>query len=308
MRFADFDAATRPFIETFMLPPFSGAAPLGDVCLAFEVTVPSAALGAWFRPPAGGVDAAAKAIAIAIQRALKQTVSFYYLADTTRLGTLGSSAALLTWAAIPPANATMADEVVWDHRDHAQLVMMTGLAVANVADRLPTLRHRLHEAGMDSTLAFYGDGQAASIVAAALGAGKPLLVNLLDFERALVGKAADAYEQAQAFMRSDDPANALERLAEFAGGITRAFNTLAAQAVFVAPAYRPIAQSVFLEAARALDPAVAPRPSAMLTVSVLKPQRTFEIAAFLAGSDPPPDQVRVGERLVSLPGEAHANS
>ena len=305
---ADFDAATRPFIEAFTLPSFSGAATLGDVCLAFEVTVPSAALGTWFRPPAGGVDAAINAIAIAIQRTLKQTVSFYYLADTTRLGTLGSSAALLTWAAIPPANGAGGDEAIWDHRDNAQLMMMTGLAVANVAGQLPTLRRRLNEARMDSTLPFYGDDQAASIVAAALGVGKPLLVNLLDFERALVDKAAHAYAQAQAFMRSGNHANALERLADFAGDITRAFNTLAAQAVFVGPAYRPIAQSVFVEAARALDPAVAARPSAMLTVSVLKPAHTFEIAAFLAGSDPPPDQVSVGERLVSLAGQVHPNS
>jgi hypothetical protein len=273
---------------------------MGDVCLAFEVTVPSAALGAWFKVPAGGVDSAVNAIAIAIQRALKQTVSFYYLADTERLGTLASSAALLTWAAIPPANGIVADEVIWDHRDRAQLTTMTGLAVAHVAAGLPALRRRLHEARLDSTLPFYGDDQAASIVAAARGVGKPLLLNLLDFERALVGTAAHAYAQAQAFMRSNNPADALERLADFAGDITRAFNTLAAQAVFVGPAYRPIAQSVFIEAARALDPAIAVRPAAMLTVSVLKPAHTFELSAFLAGTDPPPDEVRVADRVVSL--------
>ena len=322
MRRADFEATTRPFIETFMLPQFAGATKLsdwyelvddsvegklhngpntfGDVCIGCEVTVPGAALGAWFTPPTSGAHAAAKSMAIAIQRALKQVVAFYYLTDATRLGTLGSSAALLTWAAIPPANAVAGDDVIWDHRDTAQLSMMTGLAIARVAARLPGLRLRLQEAHMDGTLPFYGDDQAASIVAAALGAGKPLLVNLLDFERALVAKAAAAYEEAQAFVRSDNAASALERLADFAGDITRAFNTLAAQTVFVGPAFRPVAQSLFVEAARALDPAVAVRPSAMLTVSVLNPARTFDIGAFPAGSVPPPDQVVVGERLVSL--------
>jgi hypothetical protein len=322
MRRADFEAATRPFIETFMLPQFAGATKLsdwyelvddsvearlhngsntfGDVCIACEVTVPSAALGAWFTPPTGSVHAAAKTMAIAIQRALKQVVAFYYLTETTRLRTLGSSAALLAWAAIPPANAVVGDEVIWDHRDNRQLSMMTGLAVAHVAARLPALRLRLQEAHMNGTLPFYGDDQAASIVATALAAGKPLLVNLLDFERSLVAKAANAYEQAQAFVRSDNAASALERLADFAADITRAFNTLAAETVFVGPAFRPVAQSVFVEAARALDPAIAARPSAMLTVSVLNPARTFDIGAFPAGSIPPPDQVVVGERLVSI--------
>jgi hypothetical protein len=61
-----------------------------------------------------------------------------------------------------------------------------------------------------------------------------------------------------------------------------------------------VAQSVFVEAARALDPAVAARPSAMLTISVLNPARTFDIATFQAGGIPKPDEIIVGERLVSL--------
>jgi hypothetical protein len=38
----------------------------------------------------------------------------------------------------------------------------------------------------------------------------------------------------------------------------------------------------------------------MLTVSVLNPAGTFQIGAFLAGNVPAPDQVVLGERLVSL--------
>ena len=320
MRRGDFEAVTRPFIEMFMGSQFvdqtrlsdwytvvegsvearlrNGANTMGDVCIACEISVPSAALAAWFRPAAGSVDAAVRAMAIAVQRALKQVVSFYYLTDATRLGTLGSSAALLTWAAIPPSNAVVGDDVIWDHRDPAQLSTMTALATAHVAARLPALRVRLQQTHMDSVLQFYAHDQAASIVATALDAGRPLLGNLLAFERALVVKAAAAYEEAQAFTHSNDAPAALDRLAEFAGDIARAFNTLAAQTVFVGPAFRPLAQSLFVEAARAFDPA-GPAPAAMLTVSVLAPARTFDIATFLAGRDPRRDEVIVGERLVA---------
>jgi hypothetical protein len=323
MRRADFEATTRPFIETFMLDQFAGATKLedwyrlfddsiearlhngantfGDVCASFELTVPSAALAAWFHPvPAKGVRASAKAMAIGIQRALKQVVSFYYLTDTRRLGTLGSSAALLTWASIPPANAVVGDDMIWDNRDRKQLTMMTNLALAHLPARLPTLRQRLHDAGMDNVLQFYANDQAASIVSTALGAGRPLLDNLLSFERAIVLKATAAYQEAQEFVRDDNPPDALDRLADFASDITRTFNSLAGQTVFVGPAFRPVAQSVFVEAARALDPTIAAHPSAMLTVSVLNPVRTFDIGSFPAGQIPPPDQVVVGQRLVSL--------
>src|SRR5262245_25756045 len=323
MRRADFEATTRPFIEKFMLDQFAGATKLedwyrlfddsiegrlhngpnlfGDVCLAYELTVPSAALAAWFHPvPAKSVHASSKALAIGIQRALKDVVPFYYLTDTKRLGTLGSSAALLTWASIPPANAVVGDDVIWDNRDKRQITMMTNLAIAHLPARLPTLQQRLHDAGMDSTVQFYANDQATSIVTAALGVGRPLLDNLLSFERALVRKATDAYEDAQSFLRKDNPADALDRIADFASDITRAFNTLAGQTVFVGPAFRPVAQSVFVEAARTLDPSVAAHPSAMLTVSVLNPARTFDIGTFPDGQIPPPDQVVVGQRLVAV--------
>jgi hypothetical protein len=323
MRRTDFEATTRPFIEKFMLDHFTGATKLedwyrllddsiegrlhngpnvfGDVCISYELTVPSAALAAWFRPvPAKSVHASSKAMAIGIQRTLKDVVCFYYLTDTKRLGTLGSSAALLTWASIPPANAVVGDDVIWDNRDKSQLTTMTNLAIAHLPARLPSLRQRLHDAGMDSAMQFYANDQAASIVSTALGAGSPLLDNLLSFERALVRKATEAYEDAQAFVRKSNPADALDRLADFASDITRTFNTLAGQTVFVGPAFRPVAQSVFVEAARTLDPAVAAHPSAMLTVSVLNPARTFDITTFPAGAIPPPDQLAVGQRLVSV--------
>ncbi|HMF92985.1 MAG TPA: hypothetical protein VKE96_01765 [Vicinamibacterales bacterium] len=325
MRRADFEATTRPFLEKFMLSQFAGATKLedwyrlfddsiegklhngpsvfGDVCLSYELTVPSAALAAWFRPVAKNeLKASARAIAIGIQRALKEVVSFYYLADTRRVANLGSSAVLLTWASIPPANALTGGGVIWDNRDNKQVTMVTNLAVVLLAARLPALQQRLHDAGLDSAMQFYANDQAGSIVAGVLrpGAGRQLLDNLLSFERTIVLSASDAFVEVQSFLRADSPADALDRLADFASDITRTFNSHAGETVFVGSAFRPLAQSVFVEAARTLDPTVAARPSAMLTVSVLNPTRTFDIGRFLDGEIPPADQVVVGQRLVAM--------
>ena len=176
------------------------------------------------------------------------------------------------------------------------------LAVAHLAAGLPALQQRLHDAGLDSAMQFYANDQAGSIVAAVLrpGAGRQLLDNLLSFERTIVLSACDAFVEAQSFLRAGSPADALDRLADFASDITRTFNSHAGETVFVGPAFRPLAQSVFVEAARTLDPTVAARPSAMLTISVLNPARTFDIGKFLDGEVPPADQVVVGQRMVAM--------
>ncbi len=317
VRRVEFEAMTRPFLGTYMGAQFTGGTTLsdwyrqlddavearlhngpdtfGDLCAAFEVTVPSAALAAWFEP-GGSVNA----MALALQRSLKDVVAFYYVSDATRFATLGSAAALLTWASIPASNALVGDEVIWDARDTTQLARMTSRAVAPLAARLPGIRLRLEAAGRHDVLPFYAEDQAAIIVQTALGSGRPLLDNLLSFERAIVTTAADAYVDAQAFLRDRQPSSALDRLARFGSEITRAFNTLAGASVFVGPAFRPIAQSTFIEAARAFDSGVAERPSAMFTLSVLNPTRTFDIGTFSAGKLPPADQIALGQRLVSL--------
>jgi hypothetical protein len=56
---------------------------------------------------------------------------------------------------------------------------------------------------------------------------------------------------------------------------------------------------VFLEAARALDPALATtRPSAMLSLTVLKEQRTFEMSDFLKNRVPDAKDIALAERCV----------
>jgi hypothetical protein len=61
-----------------------------------------------------------------------------------------------------------------------------------------------------------------------------------------------------------------------------------------------VSQPVFIEAARAIDPSLAVKPAAMLTLSVLNPTRTFDIGSFTRGEVPRPTDVALSQRLVSL--------
>src|SRR5205823_9807816 len=101
-------------------------------------------------------------------------------------------------------------------------------------------------------------------------------------------------------MHAAAASQALDRLAAFAGDVTSAFNTLAGQAPFAGPSFRALSQSVFVEAARALDPMLAARPAAMLTLSVLQPARTFDIGSFARGALPPPAEIALAQRLVTM--------
>jgi hypothetical protein len=330
----ELEAATRPFINQYMSGQFTGETSLslwyrqlddavesrlhngperfGDVCAALEVTLPVETIGAWLTR-VENVASASKAMSRAIQRSLKDTVRFQFLTDIARLHTIGTSAALLAWSSIPPVNAirvnggTVTDEggpeVFWDPRDRVERAAMLQhpVTIANLRAALAPLRLRLEEAGRHDDVQFYEDDQAGTLVATALSSGGFLLDNLLAFERAIAVRAAAALADVQAFLAAANvsPSQAVVRLADFAADITTAFNKLAGETVFAGLSFRALSQSVFVEAARALQPSLAAKPRAMLTLSVLQPQRTFTLAEFLNGAVPPADDVLLAERLVT---------
>jgi hypothetical protein len=212
---------------------------------------------------------------------------------------LTSAAAVLVWASIPAATGAGRD-VIWDDRDAPSLDAMLDRARAPLAARLPDLRLQLEEAGLHGDVPFYADAQTASLVDTARGAGRPWLDSLLVFERDVVLGAVDAYREVQGFLIAATASQALDRLASFAGGIASAFNTLTGRAAFAGPSFRALSQSVFVEAARAIDPALAVRPAAMLTLSMLQPAHRFDLGSFTRGEIPPAAEIALGQRLVSL--------
>ena len=146
MKRKELEAITRPFLAQYMAGQFAqgtnldawynllestsesilhnGPGVYGDVCAAFEVTLPGEVLNAWTqRLP--DVPAAAKRVSIAIQQAFKTNLPMFYLNDIGKLRNLESSAPFLAWASIPPAvrfdgaafSANAGKDVYWDHVD-----------------------------------------------------------------------------------------------------------------------------------------------------------------------------------------------
>ena len=336
MKREELEAITRPFIAQYMADQFAQETTLsawynllestsesilhnrpevyGDVCAAFEVTLPGETLGAWTQR-LKDVSPAAKRVSIAIQHALKTNLTLFYLNDIAKLGNLGSSAPFLVWASIPAAvrfngksfSTTLGKDVYWDHVDVA---LRTAAArhpetVTNLLLRLPELRLRLEEAGLHSDLQFYQNDQVAEVLAAATNAfGDELVESLLTFESNVVFRANDAMKDMQKFLAdsSSTPSKAVVRLAKFAADITTAFNQLIGKSAFAdLSSFRAVAQVVFAEASRALSSEVVTQPRAMLTLDILNAaeSRKFKLGDFLKGELPDSAEVAVAQRLVS---------
>ncbi len=336
MKREELESITRPFIMQYMAGQFAqgtnlsawynllestsegilhnGPEVYGDVCADFEVILPAETVGAWAqRLP--NVPAAAKQVSITIQQALKANLPLFYLNDIGKLRNLASSAPFLAWASIPPAvrfngtsfSATSGKDVYWDYVDPAlrKAAVSHSQTVTNLLLRLPELRLRLEEAGLQKVLQFYQDKQASHIVASATDAfGDVLLESLLTFESSVVFKANDALKDMQKFLAaaSSEPSQAVARLAGFAADITSAFNQLIGKSAFAdLSSFRAVAQVVFAEASRALSSSLVALPRAMLTLHVLNPapSRKFQLPDFLKGELPESADVAVAQRLVS---------
>jgi hypothetical protein len=333
----ELEAITRPFITQYMGSQFTqgttlsawynqlertsegilqnGPEEFGDTCASLEVTLPGETLAAWALP-VSNVNAAAQNMSLAIQRALKKYLPWFYLNDIGKLKDLASSAPLLAWASIPDAmqfdgatfSTSSGKSTFWDHVDPTlrKAAATHPATAANLLAQLPGLRTRLEEAGLHSSVQFYQDDQVGPILASSISQfGDVLLKSLFFFEALILDKAAEALEDIQKFAAAagTSPTQAVDRLADFAADITEAFNKLTGNSVFAnLVSFRAIAQMVFAEASRALNGSLAVQPRAMLTLDILNaaPPRQFQLSSFLDGAQPAAADIAVAQRLVSV--------
>ena len=97
----------------------------------------------------------------------------------------------------------------------------------------------------------------------------------------------------------NQPLEAIERLAAFGADITDTFHRKLSS-IYGADALRSLGGAVLLEAARVLDGSLsALRPRAMLSLTVLREQRRFQLPDFLAGKHPEEAEIALKQRLVS---------
>ena len=188
MQRSELEMYARPFLEQFLSDRFgqperwsqwyteldrtvdallaNGPDQFGDTLLALEATIPAEALLAWMHPQPN-VPAAARTMSKAIQGALKRIIPFYHLQDASRLTQNPSIAALLLWAAIPPATSVriegmrLVDDdgggVYWDHQDRQLRRAMASrrLVSARLAGAFAPIRLRLQELGLRQQAKFF---------------------------------------------------------------------------------------------------------------------------------------------------------
>ncbi len=293
----------------------NGPDEFGDVLLSAEVTLPGGALAAWVaeRPKADAI-AAAKRVSVRLQHCLKQLIPFYYFQDLDQLHQNQPSSALLLWASLPPLNDIRivggkvedrlnSDKVFWDWLDPAKrtAVVDTDVTKRNLLAQLIDARDRLRAAGRSSQAGFFEPNQLGSHIAASEFLTAPQFHSLLFTEATTVRGCERALLDISEFWKDSAtlPSRAIARLAEFGAEITKTFNSNLSS-VYGKQFLRPLGSMLFLEAARALDPALgASNPNALLALTVLKETADFPLQNYLDNIPPPAEAVALEQRLVA---------
>jgi hypothetical protein len=91
----------------------------------------------------------------------------------------------------------------------------------------------------------------------------------------------------------------VKALATFGSTLTEAFNAKITT-TYGGGALRPLGTALFLEAAAALTPGLAARPTALLELIVLKGNATFALADYLNGVAPPKKDILERQPIVNV--------
>ena len=289
---------------------------VGNTLLALELSAPSALVGAWAQAPPEKSAEAYRLMSRAIQAQLRKLIPLCHFQDLARFRDRIPSAALLVYAALPQANSIVVDngrivqfddkrDVYWDIEAPGNMEAMArhSLTVAALLTRLVTIHETLLQAeNMADVATDYHPDRVERVLANALttSVGAADVRNLLIVERMVVREAHQAGLEIAGFFKEKSPAAALKRLAEYGAKVTEAFNS-SIGGLFSPRELRPLGTMVFLEAARAFAPELAAgRPSAMLELTVLAEQPSFDMGTFIDGADAPPADVVRTEKFVSL--------
>lgn len=294
----------------------NGPENFGNTVMLLEVTAPSALVGAWALAPDSETAEPYRAMSKAIQAQLRKLIPLCHFQNIEAYKDRIPSAALLVYASMPPATGLAVDrgrivrfdaghDVYWDIESpsHVEALANHALTHAALHTRLAGIHELLMQAdGMDGVARDYRPDRLAQVLGAALTnpVGIEDLRNLLIVERMVVRDARQAGLKIASFLKASDSEQARTALAEYGSKVTEAFNSTIG-GLFSARELRPLGTMVFLEAARAFAPDLqAARPSALLEVTVLTEQPSFDMARFVEGEPVPPGDVVRSERLVSL--------
>ena len=289
----------------------------GNTLLQLEVSGPARLVGAWALAPAAEKADEYFTMSKRIQEQLRKLIPLCHFHDLEEFKQPIPSAALLVYAAMPPATGIVLDngrimnfedrrDVYWDIDTPANVDAMARnlrtqvrlqAALASIHETL------LHAEGMADTADKYDPRRIDLVIrdATATPNGNADLRNLLLVERTIIREAHQAGMRIAAFLNANNSADARKSLAEFGAKVTDAFNSKIG-GLFSGAELRALGTMVFLEAGRAFDPngPTEDRPAAMLELTVLREQPAFGMKSFVDGTDVPAADIVRTERIVAL--------
>jgi hypothetical protein len=249
-----------------------------------------------------------------IQTALRRVITDSYFQDRDRYQDFQTAQILLCWACIAPANELLQDgtrpqnpkRVIWDVADVEliRLRLQENGTIFLLDRRLNSIHDLLANApGMQGLADRYHPGENGKIRKRFIDDPRNMLFSgLLLGEGAIVDAAWEAGKAMSDFLATgnDKPSQAIKHLEEFGSKLTGAFNQ-SVGGVFLKGVSRALGTLVFIEATKALaGSAIDLRQNAVLGISAMKSDFTFDPKAFLDSGAIPADQVAVREQLVAI--------
>ncbi|MET0648441.1 MAG: hypothetical protein ABW208_17655 [Pyrinomonadaceae bacterium] len=299
---------------------FNGTDNFGDTLLGIDVSLPAVSVAAWLSAPPepdGGPRVPQYLnMSRRIQRKMREIIPLAYFQDVDNYGDIGPASQLLVYSAIPPSTSARLDgntfaintnkDYYWDWpdediRDQMILHPDTTAALSVTLTRVHAL---LLEAGMTGTASFYEPGRAKLIQQEVARDDKSDSSNiarlfLVEAETIRAARRAGFALGKFAAVANSKPSEAVKELAKFGSTVTSTFNDKV-RSIYGGGAVRPLGTALFIEAAAALSPELAARPTALLELIVLKQGATFQPADYLNGAAPDKEQVLVQERVVNV--------
>jgi hypothetical protein len=300
----------------------NGTDNFGDTLLGLQVSLPAAVVSAWKDAPGEPTDHKKRkvpeylAMSRRIQATMRHLIPLVFFQDLKKFGGFERAMPLLVYQAMPPSTAAKLEgnlfilntdtDYFWDWPDEKMRRQMAlhPQTTAVLAPILARTHHVLKEAGLGDVASFYTPDRVRRIqeeVADRETRDLSPLGHLLFVEDAVITAARQSGFAIAKFRKAagSKPSEAVKALATFGSTLTEAFNAKITTN-YGGGALRPLGTALFLEAAAALTPGLAARPTALLELLVLKGNSTFQLADYLTGATPPKSDTLERQPIVNV--------
>jgi hypothetical protein len=299
----------------------NGTDNFGDTLLSLQVSLPAEAVSVWKDAPGEPADHKKRKVpqylemSRRIQATMRRLIPLVFFQDLKNFAAIERALPLLVYQAMPPStSATLTGDALtlntdtdyfWDWPDEKlrRRIVHHPQTSAVLATILARTNFTLKEAGHPSA-AFYATDRLHRIqdeVAANETSDLSPLGHLLFVEDAVIRAARTSGFAIAKFRKAagSKPSEAVKALATFGSTLTEAFNAKITT-TYGGGALRPLGTALFLEAAAALTPGLAARPTALLELIVLKGNATFALADYLNGVAPPKKDILERQPIVNV--------